>query len=327
MRRLLSIPLLLASLAAAGHAAAQSAPPARSGANVALDVTVAQRLLEEGQKLLAAGRAKEAKEKIEASLRKEPTAAAMLALGACHEALGATASAWGEFKRAAREARVAGDKVIEEEAGKRALALAPRLWKVRVVVASPAPGIEVTLDDRQALGEDAWGTPLPLDPGWHKLDAVAPGRKKASTAFQVRAGEALVEVVVPALVVPPPPSPPKPPRAPDLPPSKPQPTSGTSGMDVAAIALMSVGMLGVSAALGIGCIGLGIPSGRPTHLSGGAVAGAVTAGIVGTGMFVLGLRAVIYKTFTSTPTKSVTSIGVYPMAFGSGGGVGLHGTW
>ena len=322
MRLLLATPLLLSLLAPAREAAAQSPP---TGAEVAVKVTVARALLEEGQKLLDAGRFPEAKSKLEASLHNDPTPAAMLALGACHEKLGATASAWGEFKRAAREARLLGDKVVEEEANKRALAIEPRLSAVKLVMTSPAPGTRVVLDDRHEFGENTWGAPLPLDPGWHKLEVVAPGRQKVSTVFQVRTGEAVSEVVVPALVVPPRPSPPAPPRPSEPAPSKPGATSGASSARVAGMALLITGALGVSTALGIAGAGLGVPSGGGSKLSREAVAGGLIAGILGTGLLVLGFGVALNA--GAAQNKSVTSIRLHPVAFGSGAGLGLQGSF
>lgn len=320
MRLLLATPLLLSLLAPAAEAAAQSPP---TGAEVALKVTVARALLEEGQKLLDAGRFPEAKSKLEASLHNDPTPAAMLALGACHEKLGATASAWGEFKRAAREARLLGDKVLEEEANKRALAIEPRLSAVKLVMTSPAPGTRVLLDDRHELGENTWGAPLPLDPGWHKLEAAAPGKTKFATVFQLSADGGTKEVAVPVLVVPPPLSPPEPRRA--EPPSPPAPKPGTSPALVVGVAITAAGGAGIVTGLGIFCMDIGCFPGHGSRIGSAERAVGAVAGLAGLGLLALGIS--MLRNAPSTPPKSVTSIRLHPVAFGSGAGLGLHATW
>jgi hypothetical protein len=194
MRRLFATPLLFALLAAGPEAAGQSPPPQ---SDVTLQPSVAAALLEEGKRLLEAGRVTEAKAKLEASIRNDPSPAALLALGTCHERLGSFASAWRLYQRARR----LGDRAAAEEASNRASAIEPKLPKLKVVVVV-APGWplpSVLLDGTQEIEKESWGTPVPLDPGSHTLEAVAPGKRSFSTLFEVRQEGEIKTVLVPDL--------------------------------------------------------------------------------------------------------------------------------
>src|SRR5262249_37092987 len=69
----------------------------------------------------------------------------------------------------------------------------------RVVIEAPAGEDGVVRLDGKALGAAALGSPIPVDPGEHTVDASAPGRKAWSTAIKVDAGSATIRVRVPAL--------------------------------------------------------------------------------------------------------------------------------
>jgi hypothetical protein len=213
MRRLLTTPLLLALLAPARVATAQSPS---SGADVALQVTVAKALLEEGKKLLAAGRLAEAKEKLEASIRNDPSPAALIELGTYHEMVGTTASAWGTFHRAEERARMLGDTASAEQASRRAAAIEPTLSRLKIEVTSTRAPLEITLDGRP-FSKDAWGTAVPLDPGAHEVVARSPGKQSFFKTVELPAGGHTTVLGVPEL------TPLVKPRSPDARPTRPSP--------------------------------------------------------------------------------------------------------
>jgi hypothetical protein len=74
----------------------------------------AESLFQEGKRLMDAGRYDEACPKFEASHKAEPSVGAMLNLARCHELAGKTASAWVEYKEAAKLAQQTGqaDRVL-----------------------------------------------------------------------------------------------------------------------------------------------------------------------------------------------------------------------
>lgn len=320
MRLLLATPLLLSLLAPAAEAAAQTPP---TGADVALKVTVARALLEEGQKLLAAGRLSHAREKLEASIRNDPTPAAMLALSACQERLGLTASAWGDLQRAAREARLRGDMATAADADKRALAIVPRLSKVKVVAPRGAPDLEISLDG-QRFPEEAWNTEVPLDPGEHKLLARSSSGKRLAKHFELEADGSTLVVNVPDLDPPLERKPTKP--YPSPPSSSLSQGSGrppaSSSMETAGATLLITGLVGFSAGVGFALAGLG-------YGGGGGDGGWLGAGLItmAGGAVITGVGVPIYLAGSSRRNRSGISARVGPVALGSGAGLGLHGTW
>ena len=320
MRLLLATPLLLSLLAPARQAAAQSPP---TGADVALKVTVARALLEEGQKLLAAGRLTHAREKLEASIRNDPTPAALLALSACQERLGLTASAWGDLQRAAREARLRGDMATAADADKRALAIVPRLSKVKVVAPRGAPDLEISLDG-QPFPEEAWNTEVPLDPGEHKLDASAPSGKRLAITieFKLSTNGATLVVSVPDLEPPPAIKPTFPPPSAPKSSASPAPAPPASPMEIVGVTLSIAGGVGFTAGVSLALVGLG-------YGGGGRDDGLLVAGLLTTagGVVIAGIGFPIFLVGSARRNRSGISARVGPVAFGTGAGLGLHGIW
>jgi hypothetical protein len=212
----------LALVLLAGAAAAQEVSV---GSDAAFHVTMGKAMLDEGRQLVREGHLKEACERLEASVRHDPTPTAMLDLAGCQEKLGATASAWGTLHRAEERARTLGDKTLADDAVKRARALEPLLSRIRVVVAVGKTPPHVFLDDR-SLASEAWGVPLPLDPGPHTVSARSPGETPFSTTFDLPAWRSPLDVLVPELGAPTPPPAPAPPAKKRVPTSEPSvPTS------------------------------------------------------------------------------------------------------
>jgi hypothetical protein len=207
-----SVSTALLALVCTSNALAQPPP---TGADTALQVTVAKALLDEGKKLMEQGLFKEARDKLEASARNHPSPEALLQLAACQEKLGATASAWGTYHRAEHQARMEGDKARTALAVKRMAALEPRLSRVKVVVPASETPPSVTLDDR-ALASEAWGVALPLDPGSHTLAATRAAKPSFTATFDLSAGGETREVIVPDPSPPPAPKPEAHPQKPGL---------------------------------------------------------------------------------------------------------------
>jgi hypothetical protein len=66
------------------------------------------------------------------------------------------------------------------------------------VASANAEGLDVKRDG-EAVDRAQWGVPVPIDPGSHKIEAVAPGKKKFATTLLVRPSDAKAQVTVPAL--------------------------------------------------------------------------------------------------------------------------------
>jgi hypothetical protein len=183
--------LLVATLLAPRLAAAQ-----------AKDEAAAEALFREGKRLLALGSLAQACSKLDESHRLDPATGTLLALAACREQEGRTATAWAEYNDAAARARRDGRGDRERVARERAASLEAKLSKLTVVVsedARTAPGL-VVQSDGVALGQAAWGTPIPVDPGDHLVEATATGKAPWHTTVRVGAegDDARVAIAWPA---------------------------------------------------------------------------------------------------------------------------------
>jgi len=189
MRKLLSTMLALAAgVAIPGVAVCQDA---QGGA-------IAESLFREGQELMKAKKVHKACEKFAASYRLDPALGTLLNLAVCHEKDGLTASAWTEFSEVAAKTSRAGQKDREAFSRARLKALEPKLARATLAVARPTEGMKIALDGRE-LSSAAWDSALPVDPGEHKLEADAPGKKQWSKTFVVTAAQLRYRVEVPAL--------------------------------------------------------------------------------------------------------------------------------
>jgi len=189
-----------AARAAAAAAVLALASPARAGGPA--DEATATALFQEGKALVAAGKFEQACPKFQEAHRLSPTAGTVLTLGDCLEHLGKLATAWGAFNEAELMARGHNDGDREREAGRRAALLTPKLTKLVIVVppAARVPGFELRRDG-ELVGEGQWGSELPVDPGWHKIEATATGRKPWSTSVRVETMGTAAALDVPVLEV------------------------------------------------------------------------------------------------------------------------------
>jgi hypothetical protein len=191
LRRLLPLLLVPCFLLSAGTARAQSAS----------DKAAAEVLFHEGRKLFDAGNYPAACAKLAESERLDPAPGTLLNLAGCYEKNGQTASAWATFKEAVSASHQKGRADWEELARTRAAALEPTLSRLTITVtASSADGLQVRRDGA-VVGQAEWGTPIPVDPGTHVVDAGAPKRAAFHQSVDIAGGGASVAVSVPELAV------------------------------------------------------------------------------------------------------------------------------
>jgi hypothetical protein len=184
----------LAPLVAIVLTAASGAAPAQDRA---ASRALAESLFQHGKRLMQEGHPGQACPKFAESQRLEPALGTLLNLAVCHEQDGKTASAWAEFAAAAALAARNGEKERERLAREHLAALEPRLSRLTLAVPHPPVGLELRLDD-SLLGEGAWETAVPVDPGPHQISAAAPGHQPWSQSLVVAPGPAVqhVEVVL-----------------------------------------------------------------------------------------------------------------------------------
>jgi serine/threonine-protein kinase len=183
-----SLPLLFAF-------AASLAVPSAARAQNASDQAAAEALFHDGRKLYDEGRYPEACAKLAESQRLDPAPGTLLNLAGCYEKNGQTASAWATFKSAMSAAHQKGRADWEELARERAAALEPTLSKLTLVVEAPTDGLVVRRDGEE-VGRAEWGTPIPVDPGTHVIDASAPQRRPYKQSIDVGARGATATVTV-----------------------------------------------------------------------------------------------------------------------------------
>jgi hypothetical protein len=162
------------------------------------DKALAEALFRDGRALFQAGNISAACSKFAASERIEPKLGTLLNLATCHESEGKTASAWAEFSQAVARAEQAHHAERETFARERRAALEKRLSMLHLDWEHPATGETVKLDGL-ALQAEVIGTPFPVDPGEHVMEATAPGRASWQKEFVVEAGPSALSIRIPEL--------------------------------------------------------------------------------------------------------------------------------
>lgn len=173
------------------------ARPAAAGDPPA-DRASAERLFDEGRKLLEDGKLDEACAKLEASQRLDSAVGTLLNLGECNERRSRFATSWANYRAAASLALTRGDAARADFARKRSEQLNAKLSTLTIVTVAE-PGLAVTRDG-VTVDEAAWGTALPVDPGAHLVEAQAPGKKRWSRTVSVGEGASTVYVKIDPLV-------------------------------------------------------------------------------------------------------------------------------
>lgn len=164
----------------------------------AQDPAAAQALFEEGRTLMQQKKYDQACAKFAESQRLGPASGTLLNLGECHAKANRTASAWAAFSQAIALAHSANQADREAYAKERVAEIEGSLVKLALKVdVGDSKGLVVKRDNVE-LGQAAWGTPVPVDPGPHVIEASAPGKKTWKTTVEV-GSERLLEVPVPAL--------------------------------------------------------------------------------------------------------------------------------
>jgi len=166
------------------------AQPSEGGA------AAAESLFQEARKLMDAKRFAEACPKLAASHKLAPAVGTLLNLADCYERNGQLASAWVRFHEAIALAQRLGRPDREKTATDRADKLEPRL--IKLTIKGRESGLEVKLDGN-VLDAAALGTPVPVDPGKHTIDASAKGKKPFNTVIDVTDRARTPSVDIPSL--------------------------------------------------------------------------------------------------------------------------------
>jgi hypothetical protein len=199
--------------------------------------TAAEALFRDGTQLLEEGRSDAACPKLAESQKLDPALGTLFYLAACHEKQGRTASAWSEFTSATEWAQRSNQPERVEFGRKHLKTLEAKLSAV-LIRATPVSGLELRVDDG-LLSAAAIGTPLPLDPGSHVVEARAPGYEPWRTNVTVASDAETQVVTVPPLAAAAPPPAEAPSPAPATSYSAPRILTWTAG--AATVAAVGVG--------------------------------------------------------------------------------------
>ncbi len=159
----------------------------------------AEAIFEQGKLLMQSGDYRQACLKFEASRKLDEGVGTMLYLADCYEKTGRTASAWAMFKEAASIAGAQGQDSRQKLAIQRTRSLEPGLVKLSIDVAQGDEsllGFEVR-NDGVAVPPAQFGAPVPVDPGDHRIEASAPGKRTFSQAVNITKGA--VRITIPLL--------------------------------------------------------------------------------------------------------------------------------
>jgi len=175
------------------------------------DRAAAEALFRDAKKLFASKQYAEACRKLEESQRLDPQGGTLLNLAVCHAREGRTASAWVEFQEAIDAAKKAKRADRVRLATRELAQLEKKLARLTVDVPSDAriPGLSIQRGGER-VGEGAWGTAVPVDPGVQiEISVSAEGHKEWRTTVTVAAAEQKTLVVPRLEKLPPPPPKPK----------------------------------------------------------------------------------------------------------------------
>jgi len=194
LQRLLAVALLCFALPVPGAAFAQDAPPPPPAAPPAQPPVLA-----EARAQLEGGRVEDACRTLEKGLTEARVYEVLIAAGQCHELLGKTATAFGEFAEASSLAEREGATDKQDRARAMASKLAPRIPKLRIDV------IAATLDqivkrNGAVVPRSDWGKLVFADPGTHVVTASATSRREFSAQVSLGADGDVRVVLVTALV-------------------------------------------------------------------------------------------------------------------------------
>lgn len=307
--------------------------PAAARAGGPQDQATAVALFQQARKLVDAGDFEHACPKFAEAQKLLPTPGTALSLGDCYEKGGKLASAWGAFKQAEFFARGTGANDHQAEAQRRAAALVSKLAHLVVVVPPSAKvtGFEVRRDG-DAIGEAQWGSPVPADVGWHKIEATAPGKKAWSTTVRIGTDGSSASVDVPILE--------------DLPPLGDQAGGPWGARRVAGVVVGSVGAAGIVVASVLGIVAIVDnkaskttcrqsdpaickPTGYDLRVTAGRLADASTATFIAGGLALAGGGVLFFTDRPGTPGKSASTprIEARPIVDGQTAGISIKGWW
>lgn len=306
-------------------------------ASTAEERAMADALFREAKALMQQKAFPEACRKLEESQRLDPRDGTLLNLAVCHEEEGKIATAWVEFQEALAAARRAKRWDRISLANRHLKGLKDKIPNLTIEVAPGAAveGFELRRNG-VLIAEPVWGTPVPVDPGEHSLEAVAPERLPWQSTFEVLVGEEKT-VVVPVLEEKPKPPPPKPKPKPAPKPKPPPPESRRPAAYIAG----GAGVLAIGVGTYFGLRAISKSNESDDHCRGtlcdqtgldrnDEAKNAATISNIAFGLGVIGVGVGTYLWVTEPSTSDgveVDEVGVTPVAGPGQAAIVMRGRW
>lgn len=158
------------------------------------DPVAAEALFQQGKVSWAQGRWQEACARFEASMALDPSVSVLLKIARCKEHEGKLAQAWLLYQQTislnqdVHRDRPARREELDTLALQEIKALEPRLPRLSVAVSPTPTGLEIRRDG-VVLPLASLGESIPVDPGEHLLDVVAPGFARSQLRITMAEGE------------------------------------------------------------------------------------------------------------------------------------------
>jgi hypothetical protein len=194
---------------AAGAAAPAAPAPVRTNADSGDDDAtndkraVAEMLFYTARGLMDDNKIAKACKKFAESYRLDPAAGTLLNLAVCHEKEGRLASAWGEFRQSAAEARRSNRADREQLAQEAIKRIEPDLPYLTIIVPKPVRVAGLTVQRNNIpMEEAAWETELPIDPGVNEITATAPEYKPEKKLVPIEKRQHLTVQLDPLVLAP-----------------------------------------------------------------------------------------------------------------------------
>jgi hypothetical protein len=154
----------------------------------ALALSPAEASFHEGRRLLAAGQIDAACARFAESYTLVASSGTLLNLALCHETQGKIATAWTEYRAAARLAHNQGRDDRAAVADEKAASLEAKLPRLTLIASAAVPGLEIATEEGP-LGEGGAGVAVPIDPGTHQVIARAPGYLPWTASVELKEAE------------------------------------------------------------------------------------------------------------------------------------------
>ncbi len=157
-------------------------------------------LYKQGVSLMEKGEFGPACPKFVESQRLDPALNTQIALSKCYDSAGKTASAWSSYRDLAFEFKKAGNTAGEKAATDKKDDLEKKLSRLQINATGDAPGLVIRRDNEE-ISKAILGTPVPVDPGKHVVEATAPGYQVWQTTVTIGNASDMQTVTIPGLVV------------------------------------------------------------------------------------------------------------------------------